>query len=77
MGKDKLRPSAPLGAHRVRKHAGEDFEIKVKILAQETRTTARKTLEAFWIRARGPNMNRKDECLSITKEIEPYLGQIF
>ena len=77
IGKEKSRLPTPLGSHRVRSHEGADFEIEVKILACETRTQARKTLEAFWIRARGPKMNRKDECLTITRELEPYLDQIF
>ena len=77
VGKEKSRCSTPLGAHRVRNHAGADFEVSVKILAYEARTPARKTLEAFWIRAQNPKMNRKDECLTITRELEPYLGQIF
>ena len=77
IGKEKSRSCTPLGAHRVENHAGADFEVTVKILAYETRTPARKTLEAFWIRARNPKMNRKEECLTITRELEPYLGQLF
>ena len=76
-GKDRSRASTPLGAHRLQKHAGANFDVTVKILAREHQTSARKTLEAFWIQAESPEMNRKEECISITRELSPYLGQIF
>ncbi|EYC43648.1 hypothetical protein Y032_0485g2323 [Ancylostoma ceylanicum] len=76
-GRDRSRPSTPLGIHRLQKHAGESFEVSVKILAHESQTSARKTLEAFWTHAKSPEMNRKEECLSITRELAPYLGQLF
>ncbi|KAK6763666.1 hypothetical protein RB195_024115 [Necator americanus] len=72
-GKNRLRGWTPLGAHRTQKHDGADFEIRVQILAHETKTLARKSLEAFWIQAKNPKMNRKGECLSITRELAPYL----
>ena len=76
-GKDRSRPSTPLGIHRVQKHEGANFGVKVAILAREIKTSARKTLEAFWIHAKNPKMNRKEECLSITRELAPYLNQLF
>ncbi|KAK6726986.1 hypothetical protein RB195_004969 [Necator americanus] len=33
---------------------------------------ARGTLEAFWINAKSPKMNRKEECLAVTKELALY-----
>ena len=61
-GRDKSRTSTPLGTHRVQKHAGTNFGVSVKILAHESQTSARKCLEAFWIHAKTPKMNRKKEC---------------
>ena len=75
--KTRSRPSSALGSHRVEHHHGADFDVSVKILAQETQVAARKTLEAFWIHARNPKMNRKDECLQITRELSPYFGLLF
>ena len=72
-GKRSLRKSTLLGAHRVNNHSNNDFEVQVTILAQETDIATRKTMEAFWIRSRCPQMNRKDECLAITNELAPYL----
>ena len=76
-GKSKQRRSSVLGSHRVTKHDGSDFDITVSILAQESNITARKTLEAFWINKKSPGMNRKEECLSITRELTSYLSLIF
>ena len=64
----------PLGRHKNEVHAGNDFDIKCTILAYEKETSARKTLEAFWIRSRNPAMNNKNECLSITDEFMPFLS---
>ena len=69
--------NTPLGTHRIQKHSGEDFEIEVTILAQEPKTSARKTLEAFWINSKNPKMNRKEECLVITRDLAPYLQLMF
>ncbi|EYC20219.1 hypothetical protein Y032_0022g515 [Ancylostoma ceylanicum] len=71
-GKRNCRKSTPLGAHRVSRHNGDDFEVQVSILTQETDIATRKTIEAFWIKARCPVMNRKDECLAITNELGSY-----
>ncbi|KIH53900.1 hypothetical protein ANCDUO_15956 [Ancylostoma duodenale] len=57
-GKAKLCPATPLSSHRVRCHNGADFEIKITILVQEIQIVARKALEAFWIRAKNPKVNR-------------------
>ncbi|EYC22109.1 hypothetical protein Y032_0018g3719 [Ancylostoma ceylanicum] len=65
-GKEKSRLTTPLGTHRKVQHDGANFEVTVKILAREPQTAARKTLEALFIHAKGPKMNRKGECLSIT-----------
>ncbi|KAL6731463.1 hypothetical protein Aduo_002329 [Ancylostoma duodenale] len=34
----------------------------------------RKALEAFWIAARNPKMNNRNECLSITSDFLPYIS---
>ncbi|KAJ1349808.1 hypothetical protein KIN20_005462 [Parelaphostrongylus tenuis] len=64
-------PKTSLSTHRDHSHTGVMFDVKFKIFAQESRTSARKTLEAFWIHSKGPRMNRKEECLVITR---PELG---
>lgn len=76
-GKEKLRASTALGYHRLHCHEGEDFEVKVEILGHEVQTSARKALEAFWIYSRDPKVNRKGECLYITRELKPYLRLAF
>ena len=73
---DGLRKSkmlTPLGTHRRLCHDNTEFEVAVSILAREAEISARKTLEAFWISARNPKMNRKDECVAITQELAPFL----
>ncbi|XGW13724.1 hypothetical protein V3C99_000216 [Haemonchus contortus] len=67
------RMHTPLGAHRVSFHAGLSFDVSVSILALETEIAARKTLEAFWITVKEPLMNRKEECVAITRELAPFL----
>ncbi|EYC28547.1 hypothetical protein Y032_0007g3282 [Ancylostoma ceylanicum] len=76
-GKEKLRLTTPLGTQKKVRHDGANFEVTVKILAREPQTAARKTLEALFIHAKSPRMNRKGECLSITRELWPYLGLLF
>ncbi|EYC14339.1 hypothetical protein Y032_0041g480 [Ancylostoma ceylanicum] len=72
-GKSCSRISTPLGCHRMRVHNGVDYEVETTILEHETEISARKTLEAFWIHAKNPKMNRKEECPTITNELLPYL----
>ncbi|VDM56083.1 unnamed protein product [Angiostrongylus costaricensis] len=72
-GKRKLRRSTPLGTHRIQKHSGDDFEVKVNILAQQSKTPARKLLEAFWINAKSPTMNSRDECPEIIRDLISYV----
>ncbi|VDP02657.1 unnamed protein product, partial [Heligmosomoides polygyrus] len=40
--------------------------VAVTILARKRDITARRTLEAFWIAARNPKINRKEECIAVT-----------
>lgn len=47
-GKLKVKRNTPLGAHRTETLRG-DFEVEVSILAQESKSSGRKTLEALWI----------------------------
>ncbi|EYC33036.1 hypothetical protein Y032_0002g571 [Ancylostoma ceylanicum] len=64
----------PLGKHRKEDHGGADFNIKCTILALEAQTSARKTLEAFWICKRNPRMNSRNEHLAITSDLMPFLS---
>ncbi|VDL73220.1 unnamed protein product [Nippostrongylus brasiliensis] len=47
--------------------------VAVSILARETEIAARRTLEALWIAARSPRINRKDECVAVTQELAPFV----
>ena len=76
-GKTKNKSNTPLGTHRAQKHNGVDFEINVTILAQEPKISARKILEAFWIKSKNPKMNNRDECLQITHDLARYIRLIF
>ena len=73
---DKRRQSlvSPLGKHRSEVHKGDNFDIKCKILSYEREISARKALEAFWISAKNPEMNNKNECLSITAYFLPFIS---
>ncbi|KAK6737670.1 hypothetical protein RB195_020029 [Necator americanus] len=53
-------------------HDNTPFKIAVTILARESDVLARKTLEAFYITAKSPIMNRKEECIAVTNELAPY-----
>uniref|UniRef100_A0A7I4YNC5 Reverse transcriptase domain-containing protein n=1 Tax=Haemonchus contortus TaxID=6289 RepID=A0A7I4YNC5_HAECO len=71
-GLNRARVETPLGAHRVESHKGVVFGITVRILLREPLTSARKTLEAFFINANSPKMNRKEECLAVANELAPF-----
>ena len=73
---DKRRKNlaSPLGRHRHELHGGDDFDIKFTILTLEKEISARKALESFWISAKNPEMNNKNECLSITADFLPFLS---
>ena len=64
---------SPLGKHRNEDHGGSDFDVMCTILAHENEIAARKVLEAAWILERNPRMNSKNEQLSITNDLMPYL----
>ncbi|XGW34520.1 hypothetical protein V3C99_018438, partial [Haemonchus contortus] len=72
-GKARSRSSTALGCHRFESHIGDDFEVIVEVVARETQPAASKTLEAFRIRVRHPKMNRREECVAITRELTPYV----
>ncbi|VDO27964.1 unnamed protein product [Haemonchus placei] len=76
-GMRRLKESTALGSHRMRKHNGGGFEVTVEVVAQESELWARKTLEAFWIQVTDPKMNRREECLAITRELRPYIRLAF
>ncbi|XGW03292.1 hypothetical protein V3C99_014911 [Haemonchus contortus] len=76
-GMNRSRESTALGAHRVQNHNGGVFEVTVEVVAQEPQLCARKSLEAFWIQATNPKMNRREECLTITRELRPYIRLAF
>ncbi|EYC34569.1 hypothetical protein Y032_0001g473 [Ancylostoma ceylanicum] len=71
-GLAKIKADTPLGAHRRQCHENAPLTITATILSHEPDTLARKTLEAFWIMARNPKINRKDECIAVTNELAPY-----
>ncbi|KAK6740014.1 hypothetical protein RB195_008467 [Necator americanus] len=71
-GLAKSKTFTPLGAHRRICHPNSEVEVEVRILSYESEITARRTLEAFWITAKSPKMNKKDECIAITNELSPY-----
>ncbi|KAK6761372.1 hypothetical protein RB195_022436 [Necator americanus] len=56
--KNRLREWTPLGAHRTQRHDGADFENRVQFLAHESKTLARKSLEAFWIQSKNEPQRR-------------------
>ena len=66
--------TSPLGKHRIETHGGDDFDTKCTILTYEKEISARKALEAFWISAKNPAMNNKNECLSITSDFLPFVS---
>ena len=66
--------TSPLGRHKLETHHGDDFDVKCTILAYETEITARKALEAAWILTRNPVMNNKNECVSVTSELLPFVS---
>ena len=68
----KSKSSTPLGIHRRLCHENAEIQIGVTILSREPEIIARRTLEAFWITAKSPKMNRKDECIAITNELALY-----
>ncbi|VDP14364.1 unnamed protein product [Heligmosomoides polygyrus] len=72
-GLKKPNVSTPWGEHRVRCHHGAMFQVSVSILARESDISARRTLEALWIAAKNPQVNRKDECIAITQELAPFV----
>ena len=74
-GRDKSLQGTALGNHRIMSHQGAHFDIRVTVLGVESDVSARKLLEACWIRAKSPTMNRKDECISITTHLVPFLGK--
>ncbi|XGW03988.1 hypothetical protein V3C99_015267 [Haemonchus contortus] len=71
-GLKKSRKSTPLGDHRIQHHENEGVTVSVMILSREDDISARKTLEALWIAAKNPTINRKDECVAITRELAPF-----
>ncbi|KAK6764997.1 hypothetical protein RB195_025075 [Necator americanus] len=67
-GMKQSNAATPLGAHRRQCQENVSFCIAVTVLE----IIARRTLEAFWINAKGPKMNRKEECLAVTNELALY-----
>ncbi|VDP13499.1 unnamed protein product [Heligmosomoides polygyrus] len=65
--------AGPLGEHRLRCHNGAGIDVAVTILAREFEISARKTLEALWIAARNPTINRKEERVPVIQELAPYV----
>ena len=63
----------PLGKHKREDHSGNDFDVACRILAYEPDISARKALEAFWISVRNPRMNNRNEHISITSDLMPFV----
>ena len=63
-----------VGKHRQEGHNGNDFDLMCTILIHETDITARKALEGFWISARNPSMNNRNECVSVTNDFLPFVS---
>ena len=72
-GKRRQSLVTPLGKHRREVHGGNDFDVMCIILAIENEISARKALEAAWILARNPIMNSRNEQVSITNDLMPFL----
>lgn len=72
-GLKRSNAATPLGDHRARSHANSCFGVAVTVLAREPDISARRTLEALWIAARSPGINRKDECVAVTQELAPFV----
>ena len=67
-------PAAPLGRHKTEVHGGNDYEVKCTILTYETEICARKLFEAAWISIKNPELNVKNECLSISSDLAPFIS---
>ena len=63
-----------LGKHKLETHKGNDFCVKCTILAYETEIAARKVLEAAWIFTENPSMNNRNECVSVTSDLLPFVS---
>ncbi|EYB89997.1 hypothetical protein Y032_0224g2698 [Ancylostoma ceylanicum] len=71
-GMTRPRVTTAPGGHRRHSHGNNSLEVAVAILSLEPEIVARKTLEAVWITAMNPNMNRKEECIAVTNELALY-----
>ena len=72
-GKRRQSLVTPLGKHRREAHDGNDFDVMCTILTYEGEIFARKALEAAWILARNPTMNSRNEQVSVTNDLVPFL----
>ena len=73
-GKRRGTITTPLGKHKREVHDGNEFDVKCTILACEREISARKVLEAAFISAEKPNINNKNECISITSDLIPFIS---
>lgn len=76
-GKVKVRQSTPLGTHRTQKDNSDDLGVTIQILAPESKRSTRKSLEAFLINFRNPNMTQKGERLIVIRYLAPYFKMVF
>ena len=74
-GKRRDMTTTPLGKHKIEEHNGNDFDVACTILGYEAEISSRKALESFWIFARKPRMNGRNECPSITNEFLPFVSE--
>lgn len=54
-------------------HSSEKIEVSIKTPARKTKTSVLQTLDAFWITAENPNINRSEQCVATTNELVPFL----
>ncbi|KAJ1367055.1 hypothetical protein KIN20_027898 [Parelaphostrongylus tenuis] len=57
--------AASLKGEPMQRHNDGDFEVVVKILRHQTKTSTRKTFDGSWNDSRDPQMNKKEEWQSL------------
>ena len=67
-GLNKSKIFTTLGDNRLRCHGGTIFEGTVMTLGREPEISAHRTLESLRIAAKTPKINRKDECVALTRD---------
>ncbi|EYC41748.1 hypothetical protein Y032_0558g3424 [Ancylostoma ceylanicum] len=71
-GMTRSRITTAHGGHRRHNHGNISFEVAVTISSLEPEIIAKHYIEAFWITAKNPKMNRKEECIAVINELALY-----